>query len=168
MFEIRPAKKNDAILIHRYIKELAVAESFPFDITVTLHDIEKNLLGPQATARAVICYHQNKPCGFAVFYFSFSTATGRKGLHIDDVYIEPAFQRKGYGKQVFSWLAKEAQKHQCARMEWWALKTNDPAIRFYRRMGARKLDEIAVFRLNSEEIERLSTEKNRHNDGKRF
>ncbi|MGB5705780.1 MAG: GNAT family N-acetyltransferase [Arenicellales bacterium] len=152
MLEILPAKKTDSGLILRYIKELTEAEKFPFNVSVTQADIETNLFGATPAAEALIIYQQQNPCGFAVYYHTFSTTTGRRGLHLDDLYIEPKAQGQGLGKKVFSYLARLALDRHCARFEWWAVKTNVDAIRLYENMGARDLEEISIFRLDPEDI----------------
>ncbi|MFC3023166.1 GNAT family N-acetyltransferase [Vibrio zhugei] len=76
--------------------------------------------------------------------------------HLDDLYVEPECQGKGIGKKTLIYLAQIAKEKDCARFEWWALKTNDSAIKFYLNIGAQKLDEISVFRLNQSQIENLA------------
>ena len=146
MFEILVATKEDAELILHFIKKLAIAEEFPFEVSVTKEDLENNLF-TSSNAEAVILYVDKEPCGFAVFYYTFSTTTGKRGLHLDDLYIEPDHQGKGLGKKVMDYLSQLAISKKCARFEWWALKTNDSAIKFYNNIGAKSLDELTVFRL---------------------
>ncbi|MFM2482178.1 GNAT family N-acetyltransferase [Celerinatantimonas sp. YJH-8] len=155
MLKFVPAQDTDSKLILKYISDLAISEKFPFPISVTLSDIETNLLGKDAVAKAVIFYLDEKPCGFAVYYFTFSTTTGKRGLHLDDLYVEPMYQGRGVGKRALVYLAQIARERDCARFEWWALKTNDSAIKFYLNAGAQVLDEISVFRLNQSQIEKL-------------
>ena len=157
MLEILPAKIEDSELLLKFIKELAVFEKFPYEISVTKADIENNLFKLNPDAEAIICYVNKKACGFAVFYYTFSTTTGRRGLHLDDLYIQPELQGQGIGRKVLSYLSKLAIKQKCARFEWWALKTNDPAIKFYQNIGATKLDEICVFRMEKIEISSLAS-----------
>lgn len=154
--KILAAKKENSGLILHFIKELAITEKFPFEVSVTKEQIESNLFGVSPAAEAVIIYVGNKPCGFAVFYYSFSTTTGKRGLHLDDLYVEPDYQGQGLGKKVLIYLSKLAIQKDCARFEWWALNTNDSAIKFYMNIGAKKLDEITVFRLNAKGISNLS------------
>ncbi|SBS34991.1 Acetyltransferase (GNAT) family protein [Marinomonas spartinae] len=156
MLTFKLAQSGDSKLILKYIRDLAIAEEFPFEISATLSDIEANLLGKDATAKALILQIDEKPCGFAVYYYTFSTTTGKRGLHLDDLYIEPEFQGNGVGKKTLIYLAQLAKEKGCARFEWWALKTNDSAIKFYSNIGAKKLDEISVFRLNLPQIESLA------------
>ncbi|BFM48741.1 GNAT family N-acetyltransferase [Marinomonas sp. THO17] len=158
MLSFKIARHENAKLILKYIHDLAVAEGFPFEITVTESDIETNLLGQNSHATALILQYDDQPCGFAVFYYTFSTTTGKPGLHLDDLYVEPEFQGKGIGKKTLVHLAKLAQQQDCARFEWWALKTNDSAIKFYLSMGAQPLEELSVFRLDQAQIERIATE----------
>ncbi|GAB1071123.1 MAG: GNAT family N-acetyltransferase [Shewanella algae] len=160
MLTFTQAKSTDSELVLKYIQDLAVAENFPFEVTVTLSDIEENLIGNDATATAVILHFNERPCGFLVYYYTFSTTTGKRGLHLDDLYVEPEFQGKGIGKKTLIYLAKIAKEKGCARFEWWALKTNDSAIKFYLNIGAKKLNEILVFRLNHSQIASL-TESNK-------
>jgi ribosomal protein S18 acetylase RimI-like enzyme len=157
MLEILPAKIDDSELLLKFIIELAVFENFPYEISVTKNDIEHNLFNSNPDAKAIICYVNKIACGFAVFYYTFSTTTGKRGLHLDDLYIQSAFQGQGIGKKVLSYLSKLAIKQKCARFEWWALKTNDPAIKFYQNIGAKKLDEICVFRMEKTEISSLAS-----------
>jgi GNAT superfamily N-acetyltransferase len=147
---IEKAKKEDSELLVYFIKELAKVEEFPFEVTVTSEDIQENLLSSNASAEAIICYKNDRPCGFAVYYYTFSTTTGKRGLHLDDLFIEPEYQGKGFGKQVLVYLSKLANKNRCARFEWWALKTNISAIKFYESLGAQQLEELSIFRLDME------------------
>lgn len=157
MLEILPAKVEDSQLIVKYIKALAKFEDFPHPVSVTKHDIEKNLFNSNPDAEVIICTLNKIPCGFAVFYYTFSTTTGKRGLHLDDLYIEPEFQGRGIGTNVLSYLSKLAIKQNCARFEWWALKTNVSAIRFYQGIGAKKLDEICIFRMEEAEFSSLAS-----------
>jgi GNAT superfamily N-acetyltransferase len=152
VFEIIDAKKEDTKLILHYIKTLAIAEGFPFEVTVTKEDIENNLFSSTPLAKAVIFLVDNIPCGFAVFYYTFSTSTGKRGLHLDDLYIEPKHQRKGLGKKVMRYLSLLALSEECARFEWWSLVSNESAIKFYENIGAKNLEEIRVFRIDTKDI----------------
>ncbi|NQZ30628.1 MAG: GNAT family N-acetyltransferase [Oceanospirillaceae bacterium] len=158
MLKIQSATQQDAELILHFIKELAIAEAFPFEVSVTKEALERNLFGAEPAAQAIIFYVNNKACGFAVFYYSFSTTTGKRGLHLDDLYIQPEYQGQGFGKQVLVYLSKLAIEEECARFEWWALNTNVSAIKFYLGLGAKKLEEISVFRLDALAIANLAKE----------
>lgn len=154
-FRIRKAKIDDCLLILDFIKKLAKTELFPYEVSVTQNDLEKNLFSSLAVAEAIICNFGQQPIGFAVYYTTFSTTTGKNGLHLDDLFIEQNFHGRGYGKRVIRFLAEVAKSRDCARFEWWALKTNEPAIQFYQKLGARQLKELDIFRLNIGEIDKV-------------
>ena len=156
MLEIRSALKQNCALILDYIKALAIAEDFPFSVTVSIEDLEKNLFSDSPTAHALIFYRHDQPCGFAVYYYSFSTTTGKRGLHLDDLYIEPEYQGLGIGRTALVYLAQIAVAQDCARFEWWALKSNDSAIKFYQKIGAQNLEQLSIFRLETEAITELA------------
>lgn len=156
MLKFIPATQSDSKLILSYIKKLADAEQFPFEVSVTQSDIKENLLAKNSIAEAVIFYLDNNPCGFAVYYETFSTTTGKRGLHLDDLYVEPAYHGQGIGKKAITYLSNIAKQRGCARFEWWALNTNDNAIKFYLKLGAKRVEEISVFRLNRTQIEDLA------------
>jgi len=154
--KIENAAIDDCALIHQFIIKLAKAEEFPFDVLVTLEDLQINLFGDSSVAECLLFFIDDKPIGFAVYYFTFSTCLGKKGLHLEDLYIEPEYQGFGFGKQVMQHLANIATTNDCARFEWWALKTNVSAIQFYENLGAKRLDEISIFRLSDGPLNSLS------------
>jgi GNAT superfamily N-acetyltransferase len=98
----------------------------------------------------------DEPAGFAVFFHNFSTFAGRAGIYLEDLFVEPKFRFKGIGKALLVHLAKLAQERGCARLQWAVLDWNEPAIRFYRKLGAEVLDDWTVFRLGGEELRRLA------------
>ena len=118
MLTIAAARIEQTPLILKFIQELAIFEKFPFDVTVTEDDLEKNLFAPKSRAEAIICYMDETPCGFAVFYNTFSTTTGKPGLHLDDLFILPEYQGQGIGKKVLQYLSNIAKEQGCARFEW--------------------------------------------------
>lgn len=154
--EIRAAQPADVALLADLIRELAVVERFPHPVTVTPDDLLANLFGPQPAAQALIAEADGEVAGFAVYYATFSTTTGRPGLHLDDLFIRPAFQGRGYGKALLAHVAGIAQQRGCARFEWWTLKSNQPALRFYEAVGARRVEELAVHRVQGGAIEELA------------
>ena len=153
---LRPATPADTGLLLDFIRELAVFEAFPYAVTVTAGDLRANLFGPAPAAQALIGEVGGQPAAFAVFYETFSTTTGRRGLHLDDLFVRPAFQGQGHGRAVLRHLAAHAVARDCARFEWWSLRTNEPALRFYRSLGVRQLDELLVFRAQGDELRRLA------------
>ena len=160
-FRIQPATVTDVPLILSLIKELAEVEKFPFEITVTEEDLEKSLFGEHPAAEVIIGYLGNDPVGFAAYYQTFATTTGRPGLHLDDLYVRPQFQGSGIGKKILGHLANLAKDRGCARFEWWALVSNDKAIGFYENIGARNMHELRIFRLKEQDILDVSNKLDR-------
>jgi len=153
---IRAAGPADTHLLVTLIRELAQAEQFPFPVTVSAGDLEDSLFGAHRAAEALLAYSDDRPAAFAVFYETFATTTGKRGLHLDDLYVRPEFQGMGYGRTLVAHVAGIARARGCARFEWWALKTNDPAIRFFHSIGARRMDELVSFRTQGDSLDRLS------------
>ncbi len=152
---IRQANLDDSEIIFDYIIKLAHLEKFPFEISVTLEALQTNLFSDDSVAKCLIFCIANKPVGFAVYYFTFSTCLGKKGLHLEDLYLEPDFHGKGLGKKIMQYLANIAKIKDCARFEWWVVNTNLPAIRFYKKLGARPLNELSIFRLSGTDLDNL-------------
>lgn len=152
-FRIIRATPNDVPLLIEFIRELAEVEDFPDDLTVTEEDLTKSLFGVNPVAEAVIGYLNDDPVSFAVFYHTFATSTGRRGLHLDDLYVRPHVQGKGVGRKMFRYLANLAKDRGCARFEWWALEWNSKAITFYESVGAQNLRHLRIFRLSGDALE---------------
>ncbi|MBJ7536734.1 GNAT family N-acetyltransferase [Marinomonas sp. C1424] len=153
---MRNANISEVSLLLTFIKELAVEEGFPFDVVVTEESLKENLFGEQPIAEAIFFFVDGAPAGFAVYYHTFSTTTGKKGLHLDDLYVRPQFQGGGIGKKALGYLASLAKGRNCGRFEWWALKWNENAIGFYESIGARHMEELSIFRLEEGDIQNLA------------
>lgn len=153
---IRQAQASDVELLICFIRELAVAEDFPYPVTVTKDDLLENLFGSHPAAEALIGFSFESPACFAVFYETFSTTTGRRGLHLDDLFVRPQYQGSGYGKTMLQYVAAIAENRKCARFEWWTLRTNERALGFFQSVGARRLDQLVIHRIENTEIQRLA------------
>lgn len=153
--DIRPATPSDLELLLQLIHELVLAEQFPFEVTVTVTDLKQSLFGPRPAAEAVIAEYESEVVGFAVFYETFATTTGRRGLHLDDLFIRPSHQGRGLGRQLLSYVARVASSRHCARFEWWSLRTNTRAIEFYKGLGGRPMEELLIFRTQGAAISAL-------------
>ena len=152
---LRPAEPSDAELLLHFIRELARIEAFPFPVTVTAQDLLDNLFGPRPAGEALLGFVEDEPACFAVFYETFSTTTGKRGLHLDDLCVLEQFQGRGYGDAMLARVAGIARARGCARFEWWALRTNARAIRFFEAKGARQMEELVIFRTQGESLARL-------------
>lgn len=144
---IRPAHREDAALILRFITELAIYEKAGDQVAATVESIEASLFGEDSPARALICEVDGEPAGYAVYFFNYSTWQAKKGLYLEDLYISPAMRGVGAGKYLLQQLAAIAVDNGCGRFEWSVLDWNQPAIDFYLSIGAQPQDEWVRYRM---------------------
>jgi GNAT superfamily N-acetyltransferase len=144
--DIRPAEATDAELILRFIRELAIYERAEDQVVASEDDIRESLFHA-GSARALICSVDGVPAGFAVYFFNYSTWQGRKGLYLEDLYVTPAHRKAGAGKALLRHLARIAVAEGCGRFEWSVLDWNEPALQFYRSIGAWPMEEWVRHRL---------------------
>jgi GNAT superfamily N-acetyltransferase len=156
---IRPAVEDDVPLVLALIKELAEYERMSDQVVATEADVRLALFGVTRCAEAVIAALGETPVGFALFFHSFSTFLAKPGLHLEDLYVKPAFRGRGFGRRLLAHLARVACERGCGRFEWAVLDWNDLAIRSYRRVGAVPMDEWTVYRLTGPALDRLATEE---------
>ena len=155
-FEIRPARVEDVPVILELIRDLATYERAPDEVTATEEQLVDVLFGKRPAAEVLLAFEGKSPVGFAVFFYNFSTWLGRPGLYLEDLFVKPEKRGKGYGRALLVDLAKIALDRGCGRMEWAVLDWNDPAIKFYRALGAKPMDEWTVFRLTRDGIAKLA------------
>jgi GNAT superfamily N-acetyltransferase len=155
-FEIRPARVEDVPVILGLIRELATYERAPGEVTATEEQLVDVLFGEKPVAEVLLAFEGKAPVGFAVFFHNFSTWLGRPGLYLEDLFVKPDKRGKGYGRALLVDLAKVARDRGCGRMEWAVLDWNEPAIKFYRSLGAKPMEEWTVFRLAHDGIAKLA------------
>jgi len=155
-FAIRPATAADVPIILELIRALATYERAPNDVTATEDGLSKVLFGEKPAAEVLLAFENETAVGFAVFFHNFSTWLGRPGLYLEDLFVRPEDRGKGYGRALLIHLAKIARDRGCGRMEWAVLDWNEPAIEFYRKLGAKSMDEWTVFRLKRDGIAKLA------------
>jgi GNAT superfamily N-acetyltransferase len=153
---IRPATPDDAALILYFIRELAIYERAELEVVTDEAGIRESIFGPQSTVSALICLLDDKPVGFAVYFFNYSTWLGRRGLFLEDLYVSPEFRGLGAGKALLHHLAREAVAKGCGRFEWNVLDWNTPAIEFYESLGARPQSEWTGYRLTGDALIRFA------------
>src|SRR5213596_3365245 len=154
--DIRPASVEDVPIILQLIRDLAAYERAPHEVTATEEQLVDVLFGERPSAEVLLVFEGQSPVGFAVYFFNFSTWLGRPGLYLEDLFVKPEVRGRGYGRALLVHLAEIARDHNCGRMEWAVLTWNEPAIEFYKKLGAVSLDEWRVFRLTSDGIGRLA------------
>ena len=146
--QIRDAIRADAELILGFITELAIYEKAEHEVLAGLADIERSLFDdPASPAKALICLLDDEPIGFAVYFLSYSTWLGRKGLYLEDLYVSQQHRGVGAGKALLRALANIAVDTGCGRFEWSVLDWNQPAIDFYVSIGAEPQDEWVRYRM---------------------
>jgi len=143
-------------IILSLIRELAEYERAPDAVVATEAGLREVLFGAKPSAEVLLALEEGEPVGFAVFFHNFSTWLGRPGLYLEDLFVRPEKRGKGYGRALLERLAQIARERGCGRMEWAVLDWNDPAIQFYRKLGAQPMDEWTVFRLTGEGIAKLA------------
>lgn len=153
---LRFATADDVPLILQLIRELAEYERLADQVTATERDLHDALFGPRPVVEVVLAETGGEVAGYALFFHNFSTFLCRRGVYLEDLFVRPAFRGRGIGKQLLAHLAQIAVDRGAQRFEWAVLDWNAPAIEFYRRMGARPLDDWTVFRLENDALKRLS------------
>jgi GNAT superfamily N-acetyltransferase len=155
---IERATERDVPLILRLIRGLADYERLSHEVTATEQGLRETLFGAQPSAEVLLAYAGDEPAGFALFFHNFSTFVGKPGLYLEDLFVVPKFRGHGCGKALLAHLAKIAIERRCGRFEWTVLDWNEPAIGFYRKLGAESLDDWTVFRIAGDALRRLAEE----------
>ena len=155
MFNIRKATPEDTPIIFDLIKKLAVYEKMENEVITSVDELRENIF-TKNFSKVLLAEEEGKPVGFALYFFNFSTFVGKPGLYLEDLFVEPEYRGKGYGKKLFVELAKIAREENCGRMEWSVLNWNTPAIDFYKSLQAKPMDEWTVYRLDQKGITDLA------------
>lgn len=175
---IRDAVRDDIALIFGWILELADYEDAPDQVTGSPELLEDALFGPTPSAEALIAQTRAdggpdisggggsgasgggagawEPVGFALFHGTFSTWECRPGLWLEDLYVPPVHRRAGVGAALLSHLAAITVARGCTRLEWAALDWNEPALNFYEKIGAARLDPWVLHRLDGAALARVA------------
>jgi len=154
---IFPATQNDVPLILSFIQKLADYEKLSREVVADEEALRHSLFGPNPAAEVLLAHTGEEPVGFAVFFRNFSTFLGRPGIYLEDLFVEPAHRGKGIGKALLRHIAKLALDRGCGRLNWAVLDWNQPAIDFYRSLGAVLLDEWTICRVSGPALERLAS-----------
>jgi GNAT superfamily N-acetyltransferase len=156
---IRPAVEADVPLVASLIRELAAYERLLHEVTLTEERLRAALFAERPYAEVAIAEDADgEPAGFSLFFHNFSTFLAQPGIYLEDLFVRPAHRGGGAGRALLEHLARLAVERGCGRLEWAVLDWNEPAIGFYRRLGARPNDDWTIFRLTGEALERLAAE----------
>ncbi len=154
---LRGAAPADVPVILGLIRDLATFEREPDAVQMTAAQLHDALFGEIPRAEALLAEDEAGVLGFAIWFESFNTWTGRPGLFVEDIFIVPAARRRGVGRAIFTHLAKRAVARGCARLEWSVLNWNEPAIAFYQRLGGAPQSEWTKYRLSGAALNALAT-----------
>lgn len=153
---VRTATPTDVPVLLGLVRALAVYEKEPDAVEATEDDLHRALF-VDGTASAHVAEHDGEVVGFALWYVTFSTWTGRPGLWLEDLFVQPAARGTGLGKALLQALAAVCVDRGYGRFEWWVLDWNAPAIGFYRSLGAVPQDEWTTMRVDGEALGRLAS-----------
>lgn len=153
---IRPASEHEVPQVLAFIRALAKYERLEHEAVATEADLRETLFGAHRYAEVVWACSGAEPVGFALFFHNYSTFRGRPGLYLEDLFVLPQARGRGIGKRLLTWLAHAAVERGCARLEWSVLNWNEPAIAFYRSVGAVPMDEWTTFRVTGAALTALA------------
>ena len=160
---LRFAKIDDVPLILKFIMELAEYEKLAHEVITDETTLRNSLFNDHPIAEVIIAEYDKKPSGFCLFFHNFSTFIGKPGLYIEDLFVRPGYRSRGIGRAILTFMARLAIERKCSRLEWWVLDWNEPAIDFYKKIGAKAMDEWTVFRLTGEALTQLANEQKYNN-----
>ena len=152
---IRPATPADLDTIARLIHALAEYERLANHVTLDEAQLREHLFGPRPYAEVLLAEEAGVTVGYALFFHNYSTFRGQPGIYLEDLFVRPEHRGKGHGKALLAALAKFAVERGCGRLEWNVLDWNEPAIQFYRSLGAVPLTDWTAYRLTGEALHAL-------------
>jgi GNAT superfamily N-acetyltransferase len=153
---IAPAAPADVPLILEFLCELAAYEKLAHEVVATPEDMHAAIFGERPVVETVIARLDGEAVGYALFFPTFSTFLGKPGLYLEDLYVRPAARGFGVGRKLLEHLAGITVERGWGRLEWSVLDWNEPSIAFYKKRGAKPMDEWTVFRLTGEPLRRLA------------
>jgi GNAT superfamily N-acetyltransferase len=154
---IRPVEASDVAAVLGLVRELADYEREPDAVVATAEDLHAALFGEPPAAHCLVADDGSSIVGFALWYPTFSTWTGKPGLWLEDLYVQPAARGTGLGRGLLVELARIAVSRGWTRFEWWVLDWNEPAQGFYRSVGARPEDDWTVWRVDGDALTELAS-----------
>jgi GNAT superfamily N-acetyltransferase len=153
---IRSAVTTDLPLIAQFICDLAEYEKLAHEVRFDEAVLGDRLFGARPYAEVLIGEIDGIAQGFALFFHNFSTFEGKPGIYLEDLFVRPEARGSGLGKALLKALAVLAVERDCARLEWWVLDWNEPAIKFYKKLGAKPMDEWTTFRVDGDALLELA------------
>jgi GNAT superfamily N-acetyltransferase len=155
-WQIKSATESDVPVILTFIKKLAEYERLTHEVVATEDLLRETLFGKHRTAEVAIGYIETEAVGFVLFFHNYSTFLGKPGLYIEDLFVDEDHRRRGYGRALLLHVARLAKERGCGRLEWAVLDWNQPAIDFYKKLGASPMSEWTVFRVTAKNLDELA------------
>lgn len=153
---IRPVRPGEAGLVLGFVRELAEYEKLLHEVEAGEADIAAALFAPEPKVFCDIAEWDGEPVGFALWFYTYSTFTGRHGIWLEDLYVRPGQRGRGIGKALMVRLAQRCVEEGLSRFAWWVLNWNEPSRVFYRSIGAVAQSEWTVKRVDGEALRRLA------------
>jgi GNAT superfamily N-acetyltransferase len=156
---IRPARPSDVPAIYELIRDLAAYERALPEVTGTQEQLRESLFGDQPSVFAHVAEHEGEVVGFALWFLNYSTWLCRHGIYLEDLYVRPEMRGHGYGRQLLAELAALCMERGYGRLEWWVLDWNEPALGFYRSLGAEPMSDWTVHRVSGQALADLAASR---------
>ncbi len=156
---IRPARPADLPAIYQLIRELAEYERSLPEVTGTQDQLRESLFGPEPAVFAHVAVHDGRVAGFALWFLNYSTWLCSHGIYLEDLYVTPELRGQGIGRALLAELAALCVQRGYGRLEWWVLDWNEPALRFYRSLGAAGMNDWTVHRLTGAALTELAASR---------
>ena len=154
---LRFAEPKDCNVLFELIKALAEYEKLSDAVTGNVLALQEHLFGAQKYVESIVAEYTGKPVGFALFFHNYSTFLTKPGIYLEDIFVLPEYRQQGIGRAILTKLAQIALERNCGRLEWSVLDWNEPAITFYRRIGASILDDWRICRVTGEALTQLGS-----------
>ncbi len=155
VLQLRKAVEGDVSLIADFIRKLAEYERLSHKLVSTEESLRDALFGPRPVIETILAYYGGEPAGFALYFETYSTFRGCRGIFLEDLFVEPEYRGKGIGASLLATVATEAHQRG-GWLQWLVLEWNQPAIEFYKRLGAESVEEWNSYRLDGEALARLA------------
>lgn len=152
---VKEAGREDIPVVLEFIRGLAEYEKLKHEVEADEETLKREMFD-KGGARALIAFCGETPCGFALYFYNFSTFLGKRGIYLEDLFVRPDFRGRGVGGRLLSELAGIALREGCGRLEWSCLDWNTPSVEFYKSRGAKSMDDWTVYRVTGDTLTALA------------